>query len=348
MTKNLITSVHAKGDAFSIGCALGKANATSFLEYRLGTEQFRALDARWRGSEYLKNLEAAARAAYPRYVREIEGIAEGAGKDFETIFLLNCQTDLQIPDAASAAKAVAGMGCTTVLIPAECNGPAVIAHNEDGEPESLGANFWVEIEPDVGPAWSSFMTAGMLPGGTFRLNETGLVQTINAITPNDQKPGVPRQVLCRAILDAKSLDEAVGILKRNDRSCGFHHTLGDAKTRKVLSVEAPASGCVVVEVAEPRAHANHLLSSEFSGVKQTIGASSRDRQAAADRMIGEGALAGGAEAVLFDETTLIFKDWKDSRTLATSVFELFPDRIEWRIHAARDERAALSGTMRVV
>ncbi|MGM4884474.1 MULTISPECIES: C45 family autoproteolytic acyltransferase/hydolase [Rhizobium] len=348
MKKNLITCVRAKGNAFEIGCALGKANATSFLEYRLGTEQFRALDARWRGSEYLKNLEAAARAAYPRYVREIEGIAEGAGKDFETIFLLNCQADLQISEAAATQNSVAGMGCTTVLIPAEGNGPAVIAHNEDGEPDYLGANFWIEIEPDDGLAWSSFMTPGMLPGGTFGLNESGLVQTINEITPNDQKPGVPRQVLCRAILDAKSLEDAVGILKRNDRSCGFHHTLGDAKTRKVLSVEAPASGCVAVEVTEPRAHANHLLSGEFSGLKQTIGASSRDRQEAADRMIAEGALAGGAEAVLFDETTPIFKEWKDSRTLATSIFELFPNRIEWRIHAARDERNALSGTMRVV
>ncbi|EJT00909.1 C45 family peptidase, partial [Rhizobium sp. CCGE 510] len=288
MAKNPITRVRAKGNAFEIGCALGKANATSFLEYRLGSEQFRALDARWRGSEYLKNLEAAARGTYPRYVREMEGIAAGAGKDFETIFLLNCQADLQIPETVSATKPVAGMGCTTVLMPAEGNGPAVIAHNEDGEPESLGANFWVEIEPDEGPAWSSFMTAGMLPGGTFGLNETGIVQTINEITPNDQKPGVPRQVLCRAILNAKSLEEAVGILKRNDRSCGFHHTLGNAKTRKVLSVEAPASGCVVVEVAEPRAHANHLLSSEFSALRQTIGASSHDRQAAADRMIADG------------------------------------------------------------
>ncbi|ARO32630.1 acyl-coenzyme A:6-aminopenicillanic acid acyl-transferase family protein (plasmid) [Rhizobium sp. NXC14] len=348
MTKNAITRLFAKGDAFSIGCALGKANATRFLEYRLSTDQFRALDARWRGSEYLKNLEAAARTVFPRCVRELEGIAEGAGKDFETIFLLNCQADLQIPEAASGPNAVAGMGCTTVLIPARGDGPAVIAHNEDGEPEFLGANFWVEIEPDDGPAWSSFMTPGMLPGGTLGLNESGLVQTINEITPNDLKPGIPRQVLCRAILSMTSLEEAVGVLKRNDRSCGFHHTLGDAKTRTVLSVEAPASGCVVVKVSEPRAHANHLLSSEFSGLRQTIGASSRDRQEAADRMIAEGALGGGAEAVLFDETTPIFKNWKESRTLATSIFELYPDRVEWRIHATPDERNALSGTMRVV
>ncbi|RVC85488.1 peptidase C45, partial [Mesorhizobium sp. M2A.F.Ca.ET.017.03.2.1] len=37
-----------------------------------------------------------------------------------------------------------------------------------------------------------------------------------------------------------------------------------------------------------------------------------------------------------------------AQTLATSVFTLFPDRVEWRVHATPDDRDALSGTMRVV
>ncbi|TIP97635.1 MAG: peptidase C45, partial [Mesorhizobium sp.] len=78
-----------------------------------------------------------------------------------------------------------------------------------------------------------------------------------------------------------------------------------------------------------------------------ISVSSRNRQEAADRMIAEGALAEGAEAVLFDETTPIYANGSD-QTLATSVFALFPDRVEWRVHAAPDERDTFSGTIRVV
>lgn len=85
-------------------------------------------------------------------------------------------------------------------------------------------------------------------------------------------------------------------------------------------------------------------------MKPTITDSSRNQQEAADRMIEEGALAGGAEAVLLDEVTPIYCDknrWHDSvQTVATSVFALFPDRVEWRVHAAPDERDTLSGTMR--
>ncbi|MER9593124.1 C45 family peptidase [Mesorhizobium australicum] len=350
MSRNRISRVRAKGDAFSIGFALGQASASGFRERALGTEQFRALDARWRGSDYLKTLESAARAAYPRYVREIEGIAAGAGQDFETVFLWNCRADLRLPEDVPSATRVVATGCTSLLIPAEGDGPAIIAHNEDGSAEFLGTCLWVEVKPDEGPAWSSFMIPGMLPGETFGLNEAGLVQTINNIAPNDLQPGVSRQIICRAILDARGLDEVLEILKRMDRASGFHHNLGEAKTRRLASVEAPASGCAVREVASPRAHANHLLSREFYGLNQTITPSSRDRQEAADQMIAEGALAGGAEAVLFDETTPIYKNRQDenSRTLATSVFVLSPDRVEWRVHAAPDERDTLSGTMRVV
>ena len=76
MSRNPITRVHAAGDPFSIGQALGRASAAALTARVFATEEYRALDARWRGSDYLRQLEAAARAAYPAYIREIEGIAE--------------------------------------------------------------------------------------------------------------------------------------------------------------------------------------------------------------------------------------------------------------------------------
>ncbi|MEV8644012.1 hypothetical protein AB0V79_25040 [Mesorhizobium ciceri] len=98
MSKNPIERVRAKGDAFSIGVAIGQATAPTSFERGFRTEYYQALDAYWRGSDYVKNLEAAARATYPQYVREIEGIAAGSGQDFETIFLKICDADLPLPE----------------------------------------------------------------------------------------------------------------------------------------------------------------------------------------------------------------------------------------------------------
>ncbi|AVA24237.1 C45 family peptidase [Rhizobium sp. NXC24] len=350
--RNSISRVYAQGDAFSMGFALGKASGIHFEERTMRTEEFQALQRRWRNSDYVQNLESAARAAYPRFVREIEGIAEGAGQDFQTVFLWNCRGDLQLPDNVSTiTKNVAATGCTSILIPANGNEPAAIAHNEDGGVELLGACSWVEARPDAGLAWSSFMYPCMLPGHTFGVNEAGVVQTINNIRARDLKPGVPRQIICRAVLEAADLDDAVNVLKRKDRASGFHHNLGEAKTGRLLSVEAPASGCAVREPTSPQAHANHLLYSEFDTLEQTISLSSRNRQEAAARMITEGLLTSGAETVLFEDTTPIHcdRDRRDdyAQTLATSVFTLFPDRVEWRIHASPEQRNAIVGEMRL-
>ncbi|PCK76848.1 C45 family autoproteolytic acyltransferase/hydolase [Rhizobium sophoriradicis] len=350
MSQIVIPRVCAKGDAFSIGFALGQVSATSFRERVLISDLFRALDVLWRNSDYLRELESAARAAYPQFVREIEGLAAGLHQRFETVFLWNCRGDLRLSGESSpTAQAIAGAGCTSLLIPSRGDEPAVIAHNEDNVAEFLGACHFVEVQPDTGPAWNSFMTPGTLPGETFGVNQYGLVQTINNIRPDDLRPGVPRQIISRAILSARGLGEAIEILKRKDRASGFHHNLGEAKTGRLASVEAPASGYAVREVASPQAHANHLLSREFEHITQTINPSSRDRQESADRMIADGALAGGPEAILFDEDTPIYKKQDDnSSTLATSVFKLFPDHVEWHVHASPNDRDAIIGVMNIM
>lgn len=351
MSRNPITKIRVAGEPFAIGHALGQASADALTSRVFATEEYQALNARWRGSDYLGQLEAAARAAYPAYVKEIEGLAAGAGQDFETIFLWNCRGDLRLPDGVSRATAeAAASGCTSIMIPAEGDGPAVIAHNEDGAREFLGVCLWVDCQPDGEGSWSSFMYPGMLPGHTFGVNGAGVVQTINNIRAEDLAPGIPRQVICRAVLGCAGLDDAIEILRRPGRASGFHHNLGEAGSRRLVSVEAPASGCNVQPVTTPMAHANHLLAPAFERLSQTVTRSSRARQDAADRMIGEGVLgSGSAEDILFDTATPIHcdSDKRDdyAQTLATGVFSLQADRVDWKIHATPGERDALSGSL---
>ena len=239
------------------------------------------------------------------------------------------------------------------MIPAaeETDGPAVIAHNEDGSPNFMGHCFWINVMPDDGPAFESFMYPGMLPGHTFGVNQAGLVQTINNVRVHDLKPGVPRHIVTRAVLALTTLDAALDTLKRDDRASGFHHNLGQTGSRRVVSVEAPASGCHVHEVTTPTAHANHLIAEPFRELAQSITESSRGRQARAEEIIANGALTDGEgpEAILFERATPIYRanDGGDdySQTLSTGVFNLYRDRVEYQIHAAPEDRNSLSGTI---
>lgn len=336
MRSSILRTVTAGGDAYAIGRALGQASARALREIVPATGRFRALVRKWRGSDRVRALEAAARAVWPRYVREIEGIAHGAGVAFETVFLWNCRGDL--PDSGFGRRGGGTAGCTTVAVPQRDGRPALVAHNEDDEPELHGHCRIVDVRPDDGPGFVSFYSPGLIPGHAFAVNRAGLVQAVNDVRPEDRAIGVPRHLVCRAVLDCMGLDDAVARIRDTVRASGFHHSLARAGDRRLLSVEAPASGCEVVEVGAPRVHANHLLHERFAHTPQAIAASSRSRQARAEALIAGGALDhGGPLCVLGDVggRLPIRRREKDSGdagfTLATAVFRIAEGGVDYEV-----------------
>ncbi|MCH7941986.1 MAG: peptidase C45, partial [Proteobacteria bacterium] len=247
-------------------------------------------------------------------------------------------------------------GCTTVMLPRETeDGTAIIGHNEDGGADLAGLCFLCRVEPadgpDDGPGFTAFCYPGMLPGHAFGVNRLGLVQTINNIRPHDLTLGVPRHVISRAVLDCRTLDEAVALLQRKGRAAGFHHALAQAGDPRLLSVEAPASGCAVIEVESPLAHANHLLADCYGTLERDYQPSSDARQERADAMIRTGALAGGDPlAILFDRANAALpilrnghEEGNDGYTLATVLFKIAAQSVDWSICHGPDADAVASG-----
>ena len=335
-------TIVARGDAFSVGRAIGRRGGSAVRGAAFHTAQFQALRP-WLGSDRLAALKAATMREFPRHMREIEGIAHGAGVALDEIFLWNCRGDLRDLDPA-----LDDSGCTTLLLPGET---ALIGHNEDGGADLAGLGFLCDVRPDDGPGFTAFCYPGMLPGHAFGVNRLGLVQTINNIRPRDLTVGVPRHVIARAVLDCRGLDEAVALLRRRDRAAGFHHALGQAGDARLLSVEAPASGCTVIEAREPLAHANHLVADDFGGLDQDCQASSVARQERADAMIAAGAVAAGDPlAVLFDRRNAALpilrhgdEAGNDGYTLATVVFKITARAVDWTISHGPDTHAVASG-----
>jgi hypothetical protein len=337
--------IEAKGDPFEIGHALGRRGGAAFRGIVQNLERYRALSP-FLGGERMAAIEACSRRAYPALMREMDGMAEGAEVGFDELFLWNCRGDLP------GASAIAGsQGCTDIIVPGdpESGLPAVIAHNEDDAPDLADDCFLATVETPGEPGFTSFCSPGLLPGHTFAVNASGLVQTINHIRPRDQKVGIARHIIARAVLGCPTLAAARRILERTDRASGFHHNLGEMGSMTALSVEAPASGCAVRTVREPRAHANHLVFEAFAGIDQEIARSSRERQDRAEALIGSGAAGRDPLAVLSDTQD---PDWPICRkrqdgpdtgyTLATAVFEIGLGGVQWRLH--RDPREAPAAT----
>lgn len=349
-----ITVIEAGGSALDRGRSIGKAVAESVHKAVIPQSEFTEALELFQGTEYLKAINKAAAEAYPEYMQELDAMAAAIEIDTEQLFIWNCRGDLRFPPETMQHRLDSlTEGCTTVLAPmTDQNGPAIIAHNEDGDGGFMDHRYWLRAEPDDAPAFESYLYPGMLPGHSFGVNAAGLVQTINNIRPDDLKPGIPRHFICRAILASESLQEAVSHLQRTDRASGFHHSIGFPGMEAPMSIEAPASGMVLRNVTAPQAHANHLLDDYFDKVDQVVTESSAYRQSTVDQYLSDGGDPAQPEDILFQRGTdnghSVLRRPDDGGddygcTLATGVFRLFDYHVEWSVHADPDNMNALNG-----
>ena len=339
---------YLSGSHLEIGIRLGKLARPGIREVVFGLEQFLCLRDLWHGSDRLAAFEALSRKHFPEFVAEIEGIAQGAEVSFEDIFIWNCRGDL--PPASGQTKESGSYGCTTVMEDCDQSGHIKISHNEDGSASLAGKCSMVTLRPTGGVEVTSFYYPGMISGHNFGFNCNGLVQTINNICPVDYQVGIPRHIICRAVLASATLDTALQHLQRSDRASGFHHTLAQVGDTRLLSVEAPASCSVVNEVKGWHTHTNHLIEPEFESVAQIVSDSSSHRLLKSRKMVAQGM---DALDILSDTSHSDFPiclrdpvSAASAYTLASAMFDISKDSLKWSVFDDPRKNAVLGGMLR--
>ncbi|WP_175772528.1 C45 family autoproteolytic acyltransferase/hydolase [Paraburkholderia phenazinium] len=287
--------------------------------------------SQWRGHPLVEGLRRAAETHFPSLIAELDGMAAGLEWPVEDVFLWNCRGELihNAPD-----------GCTTLA--AVSGNARFIAHNEDGDPYLRERCFLVDVQPAGKPGFISFYYPGSLPGHTFAANRAGLVQAINNLRIRVPAVGVPRMILARAVLDTRSLDEAVALLRELPRASGFHHTLGCVGDARLLSIEATVQRCSVAAVTPRFGHANHLIHNGCDSEAQIVTDSSRDRQARVDALLPSLRTPVSDDAllrVLLDQAPAglpIFRDDPldpdDENTLASALFRIEADGVAMQVY----------------
>lgn len=321
--------IEAAGSPYEVGRSLGRHARAIVTQYLVRTHAWASVMA-FRDHPRIAKARALTAARFPRYLQEIEGIAEGLGLPFEEVFAWNCRGDVW---------AMAPDGCTTVLLPSGASGEnrPQLAHNEDGHPGLRSGCALAHLRPAGGKAFTAFVYPASLPGHTFAVSEAGLALTVNNIRARQAGDGLPRMVLARAMLDCDTLDEATALVERAPRAGAFHFSLAQAGDPRLMSVEFTHAGCSVERVTAPACHANHLVHPAMAGEAQIVTGSSRARQRR-----GEAVLAGGGRdplALLRDRADAALPihraqpdDPDDENTLATAVFEIASDRVAWRVY----------------
>lgn len=332
-----------RGSAFAVGQQLGEFGRTAWHQKLTQTALWQTVIA-MKDAPQTVNMRQQVEAQYPLIWQELLGLAKGLQAPIDEVFAWNCRGDL-VRSTSDGCTTVAGKGA---------NGELIIAHNEDGFPQLRDDCAIVSITPDAGLAFTSFAYPGSICGHTVAVNEKGVVNTVNNIRALHRPDGMPRQILARAALNATTLDKAIAILTTEPRAGAFHHMLGQMGDSRLFSVEATGSGCSVMPLTGIFAHANHLIHPQLAAVEQVITASSGSRQ---QRLIEwqetQTQLDGvAAKAILSDQHDAVLpiyrlspQDPDDENTLATALFTLHAEQVDWQIFTLDRDEPELNGTI---
>jgi len=247
------------GDHRTVGRAVGAATAPVLREAVAFDAALPAGRSRDEQLALAAQYRAATRAGTPWLVAEIDGAAEGAGVDPLALFAASIEEIWAVPPSqAGTTEAVRGR-CSDMVIgpPFTADGHLWVAHTNDlGQPSEakiVAVEWRVPGEPVV-------FSLGIGPWISVGWNDGGLSLTGNELTPNDERVGVPRLLMVREQLTARTLDDAVAAALRPDRASSYN-TVFAHRDGRAANVEGSGGDAVVraFGFGDTLAHTNHYV-----------------------------------------------------------------------------------------
>ncbi|MBI3240683.1 MAG: hypothetical protein HYZ49_00100 [Chloroflexi bacterium] len=236
----MIKLLRVSGTHYSCGQQIGVACADTLRDWITETQAHLPDGLRW--DDYRNAARpylTATERAFPWLVEELRGGAEGANIDFLDLFTISIEElfggspEPVKPELEKASRCSDFAACAPAT-----DGHVLLAHNNDLHPASQDK--LVAVDWDL-PDHPRLFTIGV--GGIFLsigVNAAKLALTGNELSPNDERPGIPRLLIARALLSARTFDEAVNIALHPDRASSYNNLIstGDGQ---IASVEASAT-----------------------------------------------------------------------------------------------------------
>lgn len=227
-----IPILYTRGTHYDVGFDMGRtfgALIKNFLSLSGPlNEEFIPIYNTPKGKEVYDETLNSVKESFPQYIRELEGVAEGAQVEFYKLFLLHM--DDIVPSAAAQKNTIdQPVGCSTICVnQPDCQ---ILGHTEDALSEVLNHFYFVSAhiisdEPQgkynvTEERFTSLCYAGHLPGYTMNYNHHGLIFSINTLSAKHCLSGkTPRHFITRALLSAENFVQAQTILRDNGVGAG--------------------------------------------------------------------------------------------------------------------------------
>ncbi|MBT4483285.1 MAG: hypothetical protein HOC71_06370 [Candidatus Latescibacteria bacterium] len=248
-----IKVINAEGSYYEIGHTIGRKTRLQIqqiLHSKSYDENQSVIDNEY--NDFLKYIEP-----YPFIVDELRGMADGSGTDFESIVRLNIveldrERNIQFD-------------CSSFII--KKDNTDILAHSEDGlEGDDI---FLLRATYPSGTEILSFCYYGSLVGISASLNSHGFIMSCNLVLSNDNQPGEPKRVFSRRLVECKTIDEALDIVKTARRCQGQHYIF--KQFDRTVGVEASATRVQSREIAHNYYHCNNYIFPEMKKYEADAG-----------------------------------------------------------------------------
>lgn len=206
---------------------------------------------------YIPFIEAYA----PHLAKEIEGIAEGAEISFEEAYLLQLRAELT---QLSVDGEVNRGGCTSFAFKRNMteDGEVWVGQNLDLNRFYQDFGVILHVTPKKGPAVLCYSQIGSL--GHMGINSAGIGWATNALFSSDWRPGIPRPILYRLILERESVSEAIEVIMDARRASSCNYLIAH-KSGEIRDIETTAENYGVISIqGDVMVHTNHFANPDLA------------------------------------------------------------------------------------
>eukprot|EP00051_Salpingoeca_urceolata_P004857 m.68270 g.68270 ORF g.68270 m.68270 type:complete len:386 (+) comp13891_c0_seq2:58-1215(+) len=320
----------AAGSPYEIGQAIGSTFSKQLHTFIEQYDTLRRVLLPYYGSaagrQVCDEFLATVALHYPDYLQEIHGIANGSGVPFETVWLLNIREEVELLVESNQTTTTAPAACSDLHVKTE--DMVMFGHNEDNSPSIGPGAFLLTAQPTGGyPGYTAYNYPGVLSGNAFGFNAHGLAFSCNALFPVDiVVAGVPRQILGRDTMNARTIEEVVDRLTKLPSACGFSLNIGSLHTGELVNIEV-TPGSRKINVLNITTQAFHFNNYVRMATPAHTDVSSVHRLARLQQL-GEPNTAHGILGVLGDTGDKAYPIYRtgnapdDGKTLASVLFDL--------------------------
>lgn len=247
-------TIELKGSSFEIGLKHGEVGRNevhrSLKTYEELFKGYALLSWKEAREKALLHLDAI-QSYRPEYITEMEGIARGAGVEFEDILTLNTRSEIALTNAPD--------GCTALAITEPRTSKTWLAQNWDWKGDQSSALLFLKINQQDKPNIQMITEGGII--GKIGCNDAGVGVCLNAITTSTVERKVPIHLGLRAVLDSFTFEEALSSINDNQIAAPAHILIA-SREKKIISLEvSPLYTAKIEPTNGVLVHTNHICSS---------------------------------------------------------------------------------------